>query len=445
MYLGRYISHGPGIGRAAAHVGSRRDFAARYENEARHAAADPRLRSALLCDLLDLIGDTRNLRLAWDHVATCGGPEPGPDGLHCADLIEPEVWELLRALGRAVRDGTYRPGRTRCIDIPKASGRGTRRLTLLELPDRVVQRAAVQILQPLLDPLFADGSLGYRPGRGREHALARAEALAVRLGRWSWVVEDLRTAFDRVPRCRLLNVVRHYLPDDRLMCLIGRVVRTPAGRGLCQGGALSPLMLNVYLHHLLDSWWLAEFPDVPLIRVADDLLVLAASHAEARAFYGCLCDRLVSIGMEAKHGWDLAVHDLGGRAHADWLGYRLRRGDGGLVVEIAPAAWSTLELHLGEAHKRPGSPVRAQETVRAWLDQLGPAHAHARRPDVYGRVARLARDAAFEELPGVRELDAVWQSAARRWDDVRRQTVLALAPQPAGAANAAVPASLAPA
>src|ERR1019366_4129 len=99
-------------------------------------------------------------------------------------------------------------GKSRTVKVRKTSGNGTRQLTLLDLFDRVVQRAAVQILQPLLDPLFLPFSLGFRPNRDREHALARAEALAVTERRWCWVVEDLRNAFDLVPQRRLLNVVK---------------------------------------------------------------------------------------------------------------------------------------------------------------------------------------------------------------------------------------------
>src|SRR5262245_19719264 len=112
---------------AEAHEGSRQDFLRRHDAEAALAARGSRRdRGELARRLLLRTADPRNLRLAWDHLASDGGDAPGPDGLHYRDLDEHEVWSLLRALGEAIKHGQYTPGPDRKVTIPKTSGTGTR-------------------------------------------------------------------------------------------------------------------------------------------------------------------------------------------------------------------------------------------------------------------------------------------------------------------------------
>jgi retron-type reverse transcriptase len=194
----------------------------------------------------------RNLRLAWGHLAAEGGQAPGLDGLRFDDLEAHEVWQLVRTLGKAILDDTYRPGEDRRVAIPKSNVPGNRMLSIPSVVDRVVQRAVVQVTQPYLDCFLGDGCLGFRPGLGINEALALAERLAVRGDRWVWMAEDLKNAFDNVRQERLLDVLRTLLPDEGMMRLLGRLVRTDGGIGVRQGGPASPLMLNVYLNHFLD-------------------------------------------------------------------------------------------------------------------------------------------------------------------------------------------------
>src|SRR5205085_1843950 len=133
-----------------------------------------------------------------------------------------ERWALARVLGRAIRRGTCRPGPGRTRQEPKASGTGFRTLTIPDSADRVAERAVVQVVQPILDPLFLDTSLGYRPGKGRLDALALARHLARKRGLRVWIAEDLKDAFDLVPQRRLLDVLRHYLPAEPVVRLVER-------------------------------------------------------------------------------------------------------------------------------------------------------------------------------------------------------------------------------
>jgi retron-type reverse transcriptase len=403
-----------------AHVGTAAEFLRRHGREAIAAArGGSATRKQFLAGLLDRTADSRNLRTAWDYLARHGGQAPGPDGLHYDDLDGREIWDLLRTLRRAILDDTYRPGPDRRVHVPKTSGKGTRTLLLSSVTDRVVQRAIVQTVQPYLDPQFDDDSFGYRPGRDRQHALARAEWLATSSNLWVWVAEDIRNAFDQVPQCRLLDVVRLRLPDEGIVRLIERVVLTDTGRGLRQGGCLSPLHLNLYLDHFLDGQWRKRHGHPPLVRVADDLLVVTRTEEEAHQARDDLRTTLLPAAMPLKGSPSSAVRDLANGNHADWLGYRVNRGKYGLEVRLADRSWTSLRHQLELAHTEPEPPLRAGMVITGWVDQLGPCYPWTDRQDVYARVARTARELAFDEIPTWEEFLHRWREAYGRWTRIQ--------------------------
>ena len=113
-----------------------------------------------------MVADPRTLHSAWDHLSRKGGKAPGPNGLRYSDLTGAEVWDLCRCLGHAIGSDAYGRGGELIRWISKGPGRGERPLVLSNIEDRVVEKAIVLVLQPLLDPLFDDRSYGYRPGAG---------------------------------------------------------------------------------------------------------------------------------------------------------------------------------------------------------------------------------------------------------------------------------------
>jgi Reverse transcriptase (RNA-dependent DNA polymerase) len=220
-------------GLADLHTGSARDFLRRHGREAAEVArTGKRVRFDFAQLLFRRAADTRSLKLALDHLASEGGVAPGPDGVCPTDLGPAERWELARALGDSIRRATDRPDPGRVVTIPKGNGRGHRTLQIQDLQDRAVQWAILQVLQPFVNPRFLETSFGSRPGLGREHALAKAEALAEVEGRWNWVAEDIRDAFDHVPLIRLLDVVRTHAPADDFMSLVHVVIRNSTNKGL---------------------------------------------------------------------------------------------------------------------------------------------------------------------------------------------------------------------
>jgi RNA-directed DNA polymerase len=366
------------------------------------------------------------LWVAWRRLERRGGPAPGPDGIRYGDVTGTERWKACRDLRDGLRDGSYRPGRERIVQVPKVGRPGTRPICLQPVPDRVVQAAVATVVGPFLDTGFDANSFGYRAGRDRTHALALAEWYAVHEGRTVWVLADIKDAFGSVPVGRLLQVLESRLPCGDLTELVRQVLRrnapgTSSKRGLRQGGPLSPVMLNLYLDHLLDRPWRGEHPDVPLVRFADDVLVLCRTADEARACLHDLSRLLTPTGMRLKAATEAeTIRDLGAGKSADWLGFRVRLGRQGLLAGFGRGAWQRLESKLLRAHEHPNSSLAADAAVRGWLDQNGPCYRRKSVPRVADRIAEACRRAAFEEYPDQDEVRDLWGSAHDRWEQTRR-------------------------
>lgn len=404
-----------------AHEGTCRDYLRRHERAAIEAIRNgKRGFESIGPQLLDRVADPRNLRTAWDYLARDGGQAPGHNGLTYPDLSNPEIWELLRTLKSAIHSGLYRHGPDRPVRKPKSSGSGHRTLCLEDIQDRVVARGVVQIVQPLLDPLFDPNSYGFRPARDRQHALAHALHLAD-LGHMAWVVEDIKDAFDHVPLQRLLSIVKKYLPNaDPLLTLIERMTDRGTKRGLRQGNCLSPLLLNLYLHHHLDRVWRKRAPDTPLLRTADDLLVACQTEEEAHRAHALLGELLLPTGLQLKGTVDSAVCNLLLGEPADWLGYAISRTPKGLEVRIGEKAWKHLTQRLEEAHTKPGSPLCARYILSGWTDQIGPTWPHEDHHQAYKRVAVICQELALDEAHDEQDFLRHFQAAYARWCRVRR-------------------------
>jgi hypothetical protein len=250
------------------HQGSALDFLKRHNKDSRYAVrAGVRGVRELAPYLFKRIADARTLRLAWDYLSLQGGQASGPNGRRYRDYSSAEVWDFCRCLADVIRRGDYQPGPERIIHINKTSGHGQRPIVLLNIADRVVQRAIVLILQPVFDELFVEYSFGYRPHLGHLHALARAEHLTLSQRRRVWIAEDIKDAFPHVPLQRLLQTIEKFLPDKQLLNLLETVLPGEHLTGLRQGGSLSPLMLNWYLHYFLDHPWRRDCPQIWLTTI----------------------------------------------------------------------------------------------------------------------------------------------------------------------------------
>jgi RNA-directed DNA polymerase len=377
----------------------------------------------ILPNLLTWISDARTLRAAWNTLAQ-KNTAPGPNGHHFNDFDHKEVWELLRTIGKAIRAGTYRVGEERTIHIPKDPTnrkRGKRPITLSNIEDRVVQRAAFDILKPLLYSLFGDSVFGYRARRNQLYALASAERQVVENNRYVIVVDDIQNAFTRVAVDRLLKVLKFYIPNDEVHALLKVLLDQGKKHSIRQGSPLSPVLLNLYLHHFLDQPWQKLHPDVTLIRWADDLLLPCRTPDEAVACRASLIKLLRPANMSLKGTPCNSIHDLRYGQTVDWLGFQIGKKDLELEVKITAKAWEQLEKHLALAHEKPHTPLRASETIKGWIEALGPCYPFVEHAEVYEQVAALAAKQAFDEIPSRRAMKRLWQRAYERWNEIRKE------------------------
>jgi RNA-directed DNA polymerase len=197
-----------------------------------------------------------NLMRAHTRVVQNGGA-PGVDGMPVNDLMAycREHWARIR---EELLQGTYAPQPVRRVDIPKPGGKGMRTLGIPTVLDRLIQQAVLQVLQPIVDPTFSDGSFGFRPGRSAHDAVRRACAHIAAGHRW--VVDlDLEKFFDRVNHDVLMARVARRVKDTRVLRLIRRYLHagmmagglmSPRTEGTPQGGPLSPLLSNILLDDL---------------------------------------------------------------------------------------------------------------------------------------------------------------------------------------------------
>lgn len=233
----------------------------------------------------------------------------GVDGQTAAEFAERLDEELTTLLNEA-KSGSYRAPPVRRAYIPKGGG-GRRPIGIPSYRDKVLQRAVVMALEPVYEQDFHDFSYGFRPGRSAHGALA-----ALREGLWSmkggWVLEvDISKFFDTVDRGRLRDILRQRVVDGVIVRLIGKWLNAGvleggvvnrAEAGTVQGGVISPLLANIYLHEVLDQWWIQEVQPrlrgrAFIVRYADDFVLAFASEEDARRVQRVLPKRFAKYGL----------------------------------------------------------------------------------------------------------------------------------------------------
>ena len=235
--------------------------------------------------LIDKVYAPKTLSLAWEKVRANRGAA-GVDG-QSIERFAARSDEYLSELADSLRAGQYQPMAVRRVEIPKGDG-STRPLGIPAVKDRIVQTAVKLVIEPVFEVMFHPSSYGFRPGRSCKDALREVDLLIK--GGYRYAVDaDLKGYFDSIPHERLMERVRVRIGDGRVLDLLegwlkqdimdGMEQWTPT-EGTPQGGVISPLLANVYLHPL-DEFMASH--GYKMVRYADDFVVLCQSREEAEA------------------------------------------------------------------------------------------------------------------------------------------------------------------
>jgi len=410
---GRKLAKGNSPEDNAFRTQCRVDASSALERVRQAARKDRKLRFTALFHHVYNVDILRAAYLALRRDASAG--VDGETWRHFGETLEGNLADLAARLKR----GAYRASPVRRVFIPKADGR-QRPIGIPTLEDKIVQRAVVEVLNAIYEQDFVGFSYGFRPERSQHHAL---DALAVGLDRRNvnWVLDaDIRGFFDTVDHAWLVKFVEHRIGDRRVVRLIQKWLSagvledgtwTPSEAGTAQGGSVSPLLANLYLHYVFDLWvqkWRTTQTraDVIVVRYADDTAIGFQRREDAERFLVDLHERFAKFGLELHpdktrllpFGRDAWRQRRAGRGPKpgtfDFLGFThisgtSRRGGYTLKRKTARKRWQAkLQAVKAELRRRMHHPVPEQG---AYLRQVVTGHAR-----YYGVPGNLPQLAAFQ-------------------------------------------------
>jgi RNA-directed DNA polymerase len=261
----------------------------------------------------------------------------GVDEESLADF-EGDLANNLYKLWNRLASGSYFPPPVRTVAIPKRDG-GQRLLGIPTVSDRIAQTVVAMALEPVLEPVFHPDSYGYRPGKSAHQALGMARQ---RCWRFDWVLDlDLKGFFDNLDHTLLLRALRKHTACPWVLLYVARWLQAPVqgqdgtlvqrGQGVPQGGCVSPILANLFLHYAFDAWMHREHPSIPFERYADDIIAHCQSAAQAHWLKARIAARLAQCHLELHPEKTHIVYckDADRRGSAphdsvDFLGYTFR-------------------------------------------------------------------------------------------------------------------------
>jgi group II intron reverse transcriptase/maturase len=318
-------------------------------------------------DLLERIVALDNFAAAYKEVKKNHGA-PGVDGM----TIE-EAKDWLNAnwptLVETIKKGKYSPSPVRRVKIPKPDG-GVRNLGVPTVIDRVVQQAIKRVIQPIYEPLFADGSYGYRPHRCAQDAIRKVKEYAEQ-GYTRAVVLDLSKFFDTLDHNLLLTILRRTIRDERVVQLIKRFLKAgvmdegvyeDTDQGSAQGGPLSPLLSCIYLNEFDQEF---TRRGVPWVRYADDIVLFARSERAAERLLGTSTDFLenrLKLTVNRTKSRTVSVYAI---RNFKYLGFALGKSRDGVYIRAHAKSVRKFKSNLRNLSSR-----RCAQSIKPALEKI---------------------------------------------------------------------------
>jgi RNA-directed DNA polymerase len=324
----------------------------------------------------------------------------GIDG-QTIEEFEKDLSNNLYKLWNRMSSGSYFPAPVRRVEIPKPDGR-KRPLGIPTVTDRVAQMIVKQYLEPILEPHFHRDSYGYRPGKSALQAVGVARK---RCWKYHWVLDlDIKSFFDTIDQKLLMRAVQKHTDCKWVLLYIDRWLKAPVqmpdgtlevlGIGIPQGGVISPLLANLFLHYALDKWLERRFPELPFERYADDVICHCVSEMQAKYLLDTIRRRLAECRLKlnmqkTKIVYCKDTYRNGSYANEsfDFLGFtfrpRLSKGrNGRYFVNFSPAVSNTAtktirqEIRSWNLHRRTDKSLEDfarifNPIIRGWINYYG--------------------------------------------------------------------------
>lgn len=350
------------------------------------------------------------------------------------DDFEMNIQGNLYKIWNRMSSGCYIPPPVRLVEIPKGDGK-TRPLGIPTVGDRVAQQVARMHLEPLVEPLFHEDSYGYRPGRSARDAVAKTRT---RCWQQNWVIDlDIRGFFDNLDHDLVMRAVRRHTAERWVHLYVERWLKAPMQetdgtlrertKGTPQGGVISPLLANLFMHYAFDTWMQKNYPDIRWARYADDIVVHATTRARADEVLEAIRKRLRECKLElhpektkivyCKDAQRPGMHE---HMSFDFLGFtfqpRLAKSSKGkFFVGFLPAI-------SNKARNRMWSEMRSWHLPRKWVGQSMEEIAAFINPKVRGWFSYYGQFYPSRTKKALRHLeDVLVRWAMNKFKHVRRR------------------------
>jgi RNA-directed DNA polymerase len=289
------------------------------------------------------------------------------------EAFEQDLKGNLYKIWNRMSSGSYFPPPVKAVAIPKKNG-GVRILGVPTVADRVAQMVVKQVIEPELEARFLPDSYGYRPGRSALEAVAVTRQ---RCWQYPWVLEfDIKGLFDNIDHALLLRALEKHVKCEWAMLYIKRWLTAPLQhadgtleertKGTPQGGVVSPVLANLFLHYTFDVWMTKHYPDNPWCRYADDGLVHCRTEQEAQALWAALDARFAQCALTMHPDKTKVIYCKDGsrkgkypNTQFDFLGYTFR------ARTVKNSKQNRTDLSLAEL-ARMHNPI-----LRGWLEYYG--------------------------------------------------------------------------
>lgn len=372
----------------------------------------------------------------------------GSAGIDEVDFEEYEVnlKDNLYKLWNRMSSGTYFPKPVKAVEIPKKAG-GTRRLGIPTIDDRIAQMTAKLYIEPRIDPIFHQDSYGYRPGKSATDAVGKARE---RCWKYDFVIDlDIKGLFDNIDHELLMKAVRLHVNERWILLYIERWLRAPfedsnhvlieRTAGTPQGGVISPILANIFMHYAFDKWMQINYSYCPFERYADDTVVHCKTEAQAKYILDKIRNRMKGCKLELHPEKTKIVYCQDkDRTRSfectefDFLGYTFRkvmikdrsgRLQFNFLASVSKRATKALNecIRELEIHKRTGMKIDMvaeiiNPIVRGWMNYFGKYNRSAMKIGLDCVQRRLIRWAMckFKRFRGHRQRAELWLNQIKK-------------------------------